>query len=582
MLTACQENGLEPDTLSTGNDDLVEVKVGMSLGDDASTRMSEANTQGGNVEGGSFTLRDIDYLFMVPFATYSYTDDPPVSLTSQRLRKGNLFLSLNDITTNKQVRKRLYFASLIPSGTKSFLTYAHPTGGGPEASSADKFTYGSLVANGLDGDVTDMDAGSIGFTPDLIADDDSEAAYNEALSKAQLMANGMTNLANANYKKDGKTVYWRDQKGMAGQQFSAFTHDGNTFAFVSGETLNSRLSIIQNADYDDQSLKNAIKNANIYASQWKNYTGMSNLPAGLIAFKWDDVRKRFIVLTAETSKAYLNPPITDYSTMAYPAQLWYYANSNIRTASNSSLTSDQIKDIFINGSDWSNVVLKNDVFKSEYGGGIEVNSRSTVVAIDKSLNYGVSRLKMRIKTSAGNLPANDSQTIQNSLIQWRGVLLTHQHQAGFDFQPLSDESYYVIYDSYVKKRNKDENITLSTSFSDDNANHTLVIPSLENEVMYVIAEFYNNSSEIWITGNKGCLIPPKSFFYVIGKLDPASAKTPGTKVFESDHYTAINAVLNNFEGAYSYVPDLSSPSLVLGLQLDLSWAQTEPKSVWLH
>ena len=69
---------------------------------------------------------------------------------------------------------------------------------------------------------------------------------------------------------------------------------------------------------------------------------------------------------------------------------------------------------------------------------------------------------------------------------------------------------------------------------------------------------------------------------MVGELDPTAVSATAAKVFESDKYTKVDAVLNDFEGAYNYVPDLTSPALVLGLKIDLSWQQTEPSSVWLH
>ena len=119
------------------------------------------------------------------------------------------------------------------------------------------------------------------------------------------------------------------------------------------------------------------------------------------------------------------------------------------------------------------------------------------------------------------------------------------------------------------------------------ANHTLVLPSKPGEKVFIILEmFYNGSYKVGsdtsnaptLTGYKGYPIFPQSYFYLVGELDPGSAK----KTFESDKVAVVKASINSLEGAYNYVPDLNSPALVLGLKVELSWQQTEPKSVWLH
>jgi hypothetical protein len=194
---------------------------------------------------------------------------------------------------------------------------------------------------------------------------------------------------------------------------------------------------------------------------------------------------------------------------------------------------------------------------------------------------------MRIKSSKGQFTVNGTQPLTNSYILWKGLLLTHQHNAGYDFQPLEDGSYYMMYDNDVKKRNG-QSSEISTSLSNDKANYLLVMPSLEHEKMYVIAELFNNTTNVTFTGHKGCVIPPQTYFYMVGELDPAQGSKPngspanGKMVFESYMFTNVDATIKDFEGAYNYVPDLTSPALVLGLEVNFNWEQTEPKSVWLN
>lgn len=593
---ACQGEVMGTDLLPDvpADDAMTEIRLGFSVGQDngADTRMTATNVQAAS----SLNYLGIDYVNLVPFNINS--DTPPVSATSQRLKRTNSLLIFNENTTSGWVRKHYYSTMLLPSGTKSFLVYARPAGGGENASVSDKYAYGSLIPFGLEGDALDDNAGSITFIPDLIADDsDNATAYTNSLNMAQLIAGYLTDIANASYMAGGQTVYWRNQTGNAQTVYSSLTHDGHVFTISSGSELKKQLEFIRDyKNYNDDNLTTAIKDKaaiplnNSNLSKWNSFQGISNMPDGLIAFKWDDANHQFVALHHGNSKEYLNPPIADPSVMAYPAQLWYYANSKIRTSENSDLTEDDIKNIFINSKNWTQV-LANENFTSVMGGNTVVNSQTKVAAIDNSLNYGVSRLMSSVKTSIGNIPIDPEKTatIQNRNIQWRGVLVTNQHKAGYDFQAVDDGTDYIVYDSKILKSDNNR-IEISTkslfkSGSDGNNNdgiHTLLVPTLTNEKVYMIAELYNNTTNTTITGNGGCVIPPQTYFYMVGELDPTAVSATAAKVFESDKYTKVDAVLNDFEGAYNYVPDLTSPALVLGLKIDLSWQQAEPRSVWLH
>ena len=604
LLTCLSLCACEGETISLAapaSADKVEVRMGLSVGEDSSadTRMTATNTQAGS----TVNFLGLGNIHLVPFVDNSAT--PPIGSTSQRLKKTDPLMIFYDQTTSGNVRKIFYNTMLIPSGTSSFLVYARAPGGGEDAAVADKYAHGSLKPFGLLGEATDDNAGSIRFIPDLIADDaDNVAAYDKAWEMAQTIVSLLTPIANASYTEGGQTVYWRDQTGNAQTVYSDFTNDGHVFSIASGSALKTKLEFIRDyANYNNAQLTAAIKAkastalSNTNLNKWSSFGAIANMPSGLIAFKWDDAAHQFVALNNENSKGYLNPPIADRSTMVYPSELWYYANSKIKTATNPDLSEEDMKNIFINGNNWANV-LTNVNFTPGGGGETVVNSQTKVVAIESTLNYGVSRLMTSIKTRDGNIPVDPEGTtkITNSTIQWKGLLVTNQHTAGYDFQAVDDGHRYMVYDANLMN-SSNNTISLSknsllpsnaATVTSNNGIHTLLVPSLDNEKVYLIAELYNNNANITIKGNGGCVIPPQSYFYMVGELDPSEVTPPagspasGDKVFESDLCTKVDGVIINFDGAYNYVPDLSSPALVLGLKIDLSWQQTEPRSVWLH
>ena len=82
-------------------------------------------------------------------------------------------------------------------------------------------------------------------------------------------------------------------------------------------------------------------------------------------------------------------------------------------------------------------------------------------------------------------------------------------------------------------------------------------------------------------------IYPNTPFYMVGKLDPAQLKATNLngnlpQAFISDHYPTVLLKLSNFDGAYNYVPEVRSPSLILGLQVVFDWEQADPTTIWLN
>ena len=588
-----ESESLDPD--ASGDSDLVEVKLAFSTGDtgNANTRMTAENTQGNNIGNeNTYTYRGISQANLVPFSSTS-TSDSPIDENSIRLQINNVYAgyTLSYQNTDNRQENRVYTTTLVPSHTNSFLVYAWPDGGGVNATSADKFTYGSLVSTGLDEDagITNRATG-IAFKPDKVWDDDNGSSYTDYYNMAKEVANYLTRVANSTV--DGEPLY--RQKGNVGNLFSALSHDGLPFSYgrmyiqqklqnlnnyfknyLGSQTVTS--NIHDNSNYNRNSY-NKLNND----GAWSPLSNLQVYPYGTFLFKWEEGEEKFVVLERDVSKAVINPSIADYQLYSYPAQLWYYTNTSIHTS-----TEDLQNSVF--DKSWDDVL--ND---SRFNANGSISSHTKVVAVDKQLTYAVGRMETMIHIGSTNSSLPGLSNI--NLLQLKGVMVTNQYKAGYDFQALetdntesADEPYYMIYDRDVKTTNANGEITPITPPGKNKwsaANHTLVLPSKAGEKVYVIVEmFYNGSYKVGsessnapsLSGYKGYPILPQSYFYMVGVLDPGTAKA-----FESGKVATVKATINSLEGAYNYVPDLNSPALVLGLKIDLNWQQAEPKSVWLH
>lgn len=593
ILAFCACESKEVENAVSTDDDMVEVKLALSAegGSNASTRMTTENTQGNNTGSNTYTYRGFNNVYLVPFSSPTTSLSPIDAESSIRLRKKNVFLNLENTyqNTDNHQENRVYATMMVPPSTNSFLVYAYPDGGGTGAASADKFAYGSLIPSHLEGDTAPSNkAKDISFKLDKVWDDDYGSSYSSRYNMAKdEVAVFLTSVANA--MVDGEPLF--KQKGDVGNLFSALSHDGRPFAY-DGPYIQQKLKDLDDyfISYLGSETVHSIISNNNYRNYYKfnangTWSPLANLqvyPYGMLLFKWEEGEEKFVVLDYRNSKGIINPPILDPTLLSFPAQLWYYANTSIHTSNE-----DLQNSVFDNP--WDDV-LSDARFEANGS----ITNRTRVVAIDKKMEYAVGRLETRIHvgTSSSSLPGLS----QINLLQLKGVMLTHQYKAGYDFQALeadntesADEPYYIIYDRDVKTKNSKGEITPITppgknKWSDPN--HTLLLPSKAGEKVFIILEmFYNGSYKVGsdtsnapaLTGYKGNPILPQSYFYLVGELDPGTAKA-----FESDKVAKVNASINSLEGAYNYVPDLNSPALVLGLKVELSWQQTEPKSVWLH
>lgn len=579
--TACEKG--EGEVLASSEDDgMVAVDLALSVGgddEDADTRMTAANTQGNNVDGGTYTFRGLDFVCLYPFNT-NLTTTPPVSATAQPLKDRHVILS--PIEVYKTYRSFTYSAIQMPKTTNSFLVYARPDDGGVNSTPTSKFAYGSLVLPaGIDDTNTISNTSSIVFTPDKIWDDDNLSNYNIYKTALTDIATYLTNVANATVN----SVPLYEQTGELGILFAALSNNGHPFSY--GRLfIQQKLKDLKDYNYTGltQDVKTRIDNGYNKLSDngvYGNKLSLDNLPKGLFLFQWEDANHRFVVLDNLNSKTEMNPPVLNPKYLSYPAQLWYYGNSSIYT------TSQELEDNAFRKDNWNNV-LSNAKFVADG----QVDGTTTAIAMKDKLKYGVSRLKLSVNAGSGSLPHLNSL----SLIQLKGVMVTHQYKAGYDFQPLTtdntedDDPYYIVYDNVVK--NKDGGvITPPAKPKWSDSNHTLLIPTPAGDKVYVIAEFFYNGkfsvgksdNSTPIPGYRDNPILPQTYFYMVGELDPGvDANSQPRQAFESAKYTAVNATISNFEGAYNYVPDVNSPSLVLSLKLELKWEQTEPNSVWLH
>ena len=324
-------------------------------------------------------------------------------------------------------------------------------------------------------------------------------------------------------------------------------------AFVAA--LKTQLQAI-GGDLSNAIIANIDDNSTIESNTYPTSIG---LPDGAAALRWTG--SAFSVRTETTPLDNING-ITRW---AYPAELWYYANSGIHTS-----TTEVPKTTYGNY-EWSYLL------STYYQGGPTIVSETQSAAVGEPLQYGVGRLQITLNKITGTLSdaKGDNVTyLTASEFPLTAVIIGGQHTVGFDFKPKgpqSDVDARFIYDTVVGTADTNGNYTVNT----------LVLQSYDNEKVPVILEFQNNTGHQF-TGKDG-IIYPGTKFYLIAQVDPAGLGEGNyaNRVFTQDYTTKMTMMVNSLKNAYSCMPDLLEPRLEIGVEVTTSWIQSTTTTVIL-
>lgn len=317
----------------------------------------------------------------------------------------------------------------------------------------------------------------------------------------------------------------------------------------------------------------------------------------------------------------VNPtmPSFDPKKYLYPAELWYYVNSPVRTTLN-----DVSFDSYPNGvTPWNTTASWNGW---DSPGKVEGSTRG--VAVTNSINYGVALLKSSVVYSSGvtelldnryeltnHAEANKTINVTAAQLELRGVLIggvnprmnwqfIRKYETTGDHEGKGDLSLFdgVIYDHSLPSN--------AVPTPADSPNYTLVYDNYnsssevgnQNDV-YVSLEFVNKGEAFYGRDN---MIPNEGIFYLVAKLEKPTADQGNALPWPTDHQippiwgvdggtvtspavageskkiarvfiqdfmtTAVFKIgTTSLQKAYYSIPDLRASQMSLGLSVDLQW-----------
>ena len=482
-------------------------------------------------------------------------------------------------------------------GVASFLVYARalPTYGySDEPTIAQKSANGSLDAVFP----ADMNPSGITLSP--------EAIYGKSTpdAKATALASYLTAIANTSVVISDKTYNWSNLTAPAMKaMYQNFIGQENVTAVDIAASSTNVLKYV-NALYSNvnslmasyaegsterricEKIQENIKTGVTFSDSEGKVTSLGEtmsgyptnigLPDGAAVVRWETPtgkdKPEFVPQTQTTTM----DNITGIARYAYPAELYYYTNSLIKTST------EEGKESYYNlKSTWAEVLSEY-----EYNNGV-VTPNIKAVAIIDPLQYGVAHLQVMLKqvaTTTVKDAADADITIGTSNFPLTAVITGNQHPVGFDFKPNSTEAYFM-YDPNVTS-----GVYLSSSAYQNSSDvsavtHTLVLQSNDKEEIALVLEFQNNSGQT-IEGMNHGLIYPDTKFYLVAKVKPEAvdegADDYKRRVFTQDRTTTMTMKVESLAKAYNVLPNLLSPRLEIGVQVVTNWMLADPTNVMLE
>ena len=486
------------------------------------------------------TSRDLQKLLVIPFQTEGAADvvgtDLPLISTAET----------SDFTKVETGSTHYYSAnSQLMKGTNRVLAYGQAAKvSGKESEAQNGTLETTLVSRMMPSDIT-FNLKSICGTTTANEDAQALADYLTAIANTK----GWSTTSNVSLKTLYRQFIQIDAEGMGIMAGSA----ANVKQYVAA--LESQLGA------DELSVKiKANINSDAKSCLTNGYPSASTslgLPDGAAALRWIESEKAFSVRTTTTTLDNING-IHRYT---YPAELWFYTNSGIKTSNT------EVKKEDYEGRTWD-WLLANKYKDNTF---VSVDTRS--VAVENQLQYAVALLQTNLTPIGETQVLFDAKGVEvanakTSTLPLKGIIIGNQHTVGIDFKPQlpkSDVDARIIYD---------KELTTGT-------NNTLVLQSYDGEKVPVVLEFENKTGNAF-TGKDG-IIYPDTKFYLIAQLDPAG-KGEGDcagRVFTQDFTTTVTMKIESLANAYSCMPDLLSPRLEIGVQVVTQWILSTPTIVKL-
>lgn len=567
VVSSCNTSDVEIEKPSTG-------KVTVDLALNVSTQQSTTRLSTGTTQQEASSFRGMQDWTLIPFAPATPLSTPPVRSTDTPLSGVITTPSIDKVGTTYNYLDRNVVDAVI--GTSAYLCYGRAV----RADGSDNFDNGSTVAS-----FGSYSPSQITFGPQQIC---SLLKLTDNANGAALLAY-LNGIAQSSVTVGGATYKWSELSSQDSglerllKTLTNYDEENNAYRFFAGSSTSIKAlatmayNVVAGLSYTDGTWQAALKTqilSNItggltyttdastgeititsLGTSRDGFPANINLPDGAVAVVWNATDKAFEYATRT------NVPedvAANYTKLVYPAELWYYTNSPIKTSKTSQASSYN--------NTWDNVL-------GRYTDGTAVTLDTRSIAIVNPLQYGVGCIEGIVQATSSTLrDANNnaisltrevSGTTQDNF-PLTAVLFGEQYDQQFDFTPDKTTLPRILYDPRVGY-NADSgtgtiNLGVGTATVENIASasdkfYTLSLQTPDAKEVKIVLEFENNSGESFY-GENG-LIAPGMRFYLVGTV---TAPTEGEllRVVTQDHKTQLVINVESLQHAYNVIPDLNT------------------------
>ena len=589
-LTGCQRQDEVTETPATESS-YVHADLALSLPpSSSSTRLVEDVTSGGDATN----FRGISSLSIIPFTKQGKivkSDKTSIVIISNPI-------SENYTPINDHERYRYYEKVFLNRGVASFLTYGQGAKTGKPANVNDKVFYGSLIPKVAGVEMTyipdrlSVTAGDLSFELETIYNEIDETTKKlKAPVEAKAIADYLTYIADTPNWKDAENSQLKNLYNS----YTNFVGEGK-YGVIAGSAANVKAYVNElyqqlnddgltgfSSNYTGFSVNFTGNKVTSFGSAYDEYPSNKNLPDGAAVLQWGkitDTTYGFIPQVQTTNTA----NVSSMNRYTYPAELYYYGNSQIKTSN------DEVPVSKYSGT--SEIIIKTwkDVVDKLYTSGSVVSSNTKAVAIVDPMQYGVARLQGTVKATSSTLKDADNTSVSltnsSSLLSFpiTGLIVSGQYPVNFDFTPkldgASEDNEHFVYDSHLSS-------TPYLTTSETLPFYTLVMQTHDYEDVTIILELENNSGMDFV-GENGTVYNGTKF-YLAGKVvlsngnasavDASEKDDVKSRVFTQDYTTEISMQVSSLAKAYNVMPNIQSGRLEVGIEINLKWAQATPQTI---
>jgi len=501
------------------------------------TRMSNDVTQ--NL-GTVAQFRGLDHIRLIPF------NAAPTG-TSTKLADIMRLSNIQALSSPGAINYKVYADQFVPVGTSHFLFYAKAIDNDAEdeiTSMSDKFKYGVLKTTGLtETEFTTANSITFGLEP-INTSTETQSGDPIGRNVVQLL----TRLANTTVSgvtaphNAWSTTTEPNMKALYTNFIGTTVSSSKSVSYILSR-LYFALDRIQSTN-PAYALANAIRTTISSVcttapvsgtpvslnSSYAGYPGNIGLPDGAVRVRWNSgglQPNSFVDVTANYTTSF-RMKTTDY---AYPAALWYHANTPIK-ASNSIQSPN-----YTTAGNWAGVI--SSIYNTA-GSVVDENTRS--VALVDAAQYGVGRVETKITMGSGTFYDGNGQEVTfGDGYTLKGILLGGQNSVDYDFNANGNENL-TIYDRNMSS----STIIARPGSTTATGNQTLALETKANQVVYAALELINGGEDFM--GYDG-IIPAGGTFYLAVELDPTTAANyaAGTldKIVMKDHVTKLTVTIKN-------------------------------------